>query len=70
LSQTLQQILSSQYSSYGYSNHRNDTLYYEVLETSLADYETKKIVKVTWLSEGITKEVTPPFHCSLALGQL
>jgi hypothetical protein len=37
------------------------------LETSLADYETKKIVKVTWLSEGITKEVTP-FHCSLALG--
>ena len=57
LSQTLAQILTSQYTSYGYSNHRNDTLYYEVLETSLADYETKKIVKVTWLSEGITKEV-------------
>lgn len=57
MNQNLQQILSSQYSSYGYSNHRNDALYYEVLETSLADYETKKIMKVTWLSEGITKEV-------------
>src|SRR5204862_3756362 len=45
LSQTLQQILSSQYTSYGYANHRNDALYYEVLETSLADYETKKISK-------------------------
>ena len=56
LNQNLQQILSSQYSSYGYSNHRNDALYYEVLETSLADYETKKIMKVIWLSEGITKE--------------
>jgi ubiquitin carboxyl-terminal hydrolase 7 len=69
LSQTLQQILSSQYSSYGYTNHRNDALYYEVLETSLADYETKKIVKVTWLSEGITKEVRLSrfLHCALHL---
>jgi ubiquitin carboxyl-terminal hydrolase 7 len=68
LSQTLQQILSAQYTSYGYTNHRNDALYYEVLETSLADYETKKIVKVTWLSEGITKEVRRP--CLFALSMI
>ena len=61
--QTLQQILSSQYSSYGYSNHRNDTLYYEILETNLADFETKKTMKVTWLSEGITKEVLSFVSC-------
>ncbi|KIV92154.1 hypothetical protein PV10_06615 [Exophiala mesophila] len=53
----LQQILVSQFSSYGgYATHRNDALFYEVLETSLADYETKKIMKVIWLSEGIGKE--------------
>lgn len=58
MNQNLQQILTSQYSSYGYSNHRNDALFYEILETSLADFETKKVMKVTWLSEGITKEVS------------
>ena len=36
--------------------HRSDALYYEVLETSLADYETKKLMKVMWLPEGINKE--------------
>ena len=64
LNQNLNQILSSQYSSYGYTNHRNDCLYYEILETSLADYETKKMIKVTWLSEGITKEVNFIPHCN------
>ncbi|EEH42738.2 ubiquitin-specific protease UBP15 [Paracoccidioides brasiliensis Pb18] len=54
--QNLQQILTSQYSPYGYSVHRPDALYYEVLETSLSEYETKKMVKVTWLPEGISKE--------------
>jgi ubiquitin carboxyl-terminal hydrolase 7 len=58
INQTLQQILTSQYSSYGYINHRSDALFYEVLETSLADFETKKAMKVTYLSEGITKEVS------------
>lgn len=58
--QNLQQILTSQYSPYGYSAHRPDALYYEVLETSLSEYETKKIIKVTWLPEGISKEVRPP----------
>ena len=57
-SQTLNQILHAQYSTYGgYATHRSDALYYEVLETSLADYETKKTMKVCWLSEGINKEV-------------
>jgi len=61
--QTLHQILVASYSSYGYSSHRPDCLYYEVLETSLADFETKKLMKIVWLSEGIVKEVclTPPF---------
>ena len=57
LNQNLQQILQSQYSTYGgYMTHRNDALFFEILETSLADYETKKIMKVSWLSEGINKE--------------
>ena len=54
--QTLRQTLSAQYSSYGYSQQRGDALYYEVLETSLADFETKKTVRVNWLVDGITKE--------------
>lgn len=58
LNQTLNQIFHAQYSTYGgYSTHRSDVLYYEVLETSLADFETKKTMKVSWLSEGINKEV-------------
>ncbi|KAK2743533.1 hypothetical protein FQN57_004830 [Myotisia sp. PD_48] len=52
----LAQILSPTYSSYGYSAHRSDALYYEVLETSLSEYETKKTIKITWLPEGIVKE--------------
>lgn len=54
--QNLLQILNGQYGVYGYTVHRTDALYYEVLETSLSEYETKKCLKVTWLPEGITKE--------------
>lgn len=55
--QNLFQILQTQFTAYGaYSQHRNDALYYEILETSLQDYETKKIMKVTWLPEGVAKE--------------
>ena len=56
--QTLQNILNNP-TSYGQlnMNQRNDALYYEVLDMSLAELDTKKNVKVTWLSEGITKEV-------------
>lgn len=55
--QTLYQILSGQITGYGYTMHRQDALYYEVLETSLSDFESKASLKVTWLPEGITKEV-------------
>ncbi|KAK9546263.1 ubiquitin-specific protease ubp15 [Aspergillus fumigatus] len=54
--QTLYHILSGQVSGYGYSMHRQDALYYEVLETSLSDYESKTTLKVTLLTEGIVKE--------------
>ncbi|EEP79053.1 conserved hypothetical protein [Uncinocarpus reesii 1704] len=56
--QNLGQILTSQFSTYGYGGHRSDALFYEVLETSLSEYEMKKIFKVTWLLEGIVKEQT------------
>jgi hypothetical protein len=39
------------------STQRNDAFYFEVLEMSLAELDTKKSIKLTWLSEGITKEV-------------
>ena len=38
-------------------NQRNDVLFFEVLDMSLAELDTKKNVKITYLSEGITKEV-------------
>ncbi|PGH27122.1 hypothetical protein AJ80_01078 [Polytolypa hystricis UAMH7299] len=52
----LLQILCNQYSAYGYNAHRTDALYYEILDASLSEYETKKLVKVNWLSDGIVKE--------------
>ncbi|KAK3378288.1 hypothetical protein B0H63DRAFT_397552 [Podospora didyma] len=55
--QTLQNILNNP-TSYGQlnMNQRSDALYYEILDISLAELDTKKNIKVTWLSEGITKE--------------
>ncbi|KAF7712240.1 Ubiquitin carboxyl-terminal hydrolase [Penicillium ucsense] len=52
----LAQILNGQYGAYGYTVHRSDSLYYEVLDMSLSDYESKKSFKVVYLPEGITKE--------------
>ncbi|UZP44725.1 hypothetical protein NXS19_012537 [Fusarium pseudograminearum] len=40
------------------STQRNDAFYFEVLEMSLTELDTKKSIKVTLLSEGITKEDT------------
>jgi ubiquitin carboxyl-terminal hydrolase 7 len=40
------------------TNQRSDAFYLEILDISLAEFDTKKIVKLTWLSEGITKEVS------------
>ncbi|WPG98330.1 Hypothetical protein R9X50_00111900 [Acrodontium crateriforme] len=57
--QTMASILlgTGGYSGYGYAPAQApDHLYYEVLEMSLQDLEQRKNVRVTWLSEGITKE--------------
>lgn len=56
--QTLQSILNPTGYSALNQSHRNDALYFEVLDMSLAELDTKKNVKITWLSEGITKEVS------------
>ena len=56
--QTLHTIFTPHYGTYGsLSNHRTDWLFYEVLDMSLAELETKKPIKISYLSEGITKEV-------------
>jgi len=54
--QTLQNILVP--AGYGQlnMNQRNDALFFEVLEMSLAELDTKKSIKLTLLSEGLTKE--------------
>ncbi|ESU13640.1 hypothetical protein FGSG_07382 [Fusarium graminearum PH-1] len=54
---TLRQILSPMGSTALNSTQRNDAFYFEVLEMSLTELDTKKSIKVTLLSEGITKEV-------------
>ena len=55
--QTLNSIFSPTYAAYGaVMNQRNDCLMYEVLEMPLSELETKKIVKISLLSEGISKE--------------
>lgn len=54
---TLRQILNPMGSTALNSTQRNDAFYFEVLEMSLAELDTKKSIKVIWLSEGITKEV-------------
>jgi hypothetical protein len=56
--QTLQNILFGQMGAYAINNIRQDALYYEVLETSLSDFESKITLSVTWLPEGISKEVS------------
>lgn len=56
LNQTLYQTLNPQFSTYN-ANQKNDMLYYEVMDMSLSEMETKKPMKLTWVSEGLTKEV-------------
>jgi ubiquitin carboxyl-terminal hydrolase 7 len=53
----LSQILSPSNNYPTTAQTKPDALYFEVLDMSLAELDTKKNVKVTWLSEGITKEV-------------
>lgn len=56
----LQQTMFAPYASYTYNAQRRDALYYEVLDTDLSEYETKKLLKVTWLPDGLAKEVRFP----------
>ena len=57
-SQNLQTILNPPYSTYSNNNQRADALYFEVLDMSLSELDTKKALKIIWLTEGITKEVS------------
>ena len=41
---------------------RNDALFYEVLDMSLKELEQRKPVKVTWLPDGLSKEVNTHVH--------
>ena len=54
--QTLNNILNPQFSAYA-SNQRSDALLYEVMDISLSELETKKPMRLIWVSEGLTKEV-------------
>ena len=55
--QSLYQILSPQFGTYNSTNQRSDALLFEVLDMSVSEMDTKKTLKVTWVSEGIQKEV-------------
>lgn len=56
--QNLGTILQPPYSTYSNNSQRNNGLMYEVLDISLAELDTKKSIKVTFLSEGISKAVS------------
>ncbi|KAI1079311.1 cysteine proteinase [Whalleya microplaca] len=58
VSQTLGSILNPQGYTQQSMQTKPNSLYYEVLDMSLAELDLKKSVKVTWLSEGITKADT------------
>ena len=55
--QNLNQILNPQFGVYGNNNQRDDALYYEILEMSLSEMDTKKNLKITWLTDGVSREV-------------
>ncbi|KAL8837295.1 MAG: hypothetical protein Q9170_002590 [Blastenia crenularia] len=53
---SLAQILVPSLSTYATANQRSDALYYEILEMSISELETKRNIRVTWLPDGVTKE--------------
>jgi len=53
---SLRQILNPGGTNTYSQSQRSDAFYLEVLDMSLDEFDTKKSVKLTWLSEGITKE--------------
>jgi len=52
----LYQILHPSFTSYS-PHQRNDLLCYEVLDISLSELDTKKSMRLVWVTEGLTKEV-------------
>lgn len=55
ISQSVATILNPPYSTYSNNNQRPDALFFEVLDISLSELDTKKPLKVSWLSEGQSK---------------
>lgn len=55
--QNLYQILNPQFGAYSNNNQRDDALYYEILDMSLSEMDTKKSLKISWVTEGMSKEV-------------
>ncbi|KAI4109728.1 MAG: hypothetical protein L6R37_000415 [Teloschistes peruensis] len=53
---SLYQVLTPAVGAYVNSNQRTDALYYEILEMSLSELETKRNIRVWWLPEGVVKE--------------
>lgn len=58
--QNLSQVLNPPFGAYSNNNQRDDALYYEILEMSLSELDTKKNLKVTWVTEALSKEVCIP----------
>jgi len=58
LNHTLSTILTPPYGTFGNNNQKTDELFFEVLDMSLSELDTKKNLKVVWLSEGVTKDVS------------
>ena len=54
----LWQILNPYPNSYNNSGQRSDMLIYEILEMSVTELESKKVLRCIFLTEGITKEDT------------
>jgi ubiquitin carboxyl-terminal hydrolase 7 len=57
-SQNLQTILNPPYSTFSNNNQRNNALFFEVLDISLSELDTKKSLKLALLSDGISKVVS------------
>lgn len=55
---TLRQILNPMGTNSLSTTQRGDAFYLELLEMSLAELDTKKSIKLVFLSDGITKEVS------------
>lgn len=57
---TLNSILfPGPYNYAGSTMQRSDVLFYEVLEMPLKELEQRKAMKIVWLPEGLSKEVSP-----------